>query len=136
VTVFRWLAVLAISLTWWANGAPTSRLDEWLPYAVIAGVLILPDLAGFAVGGLRVDMREAQDDIARLRQDVNAQARATSTSIVAIGGDPADIIGKLAPGVIQTVRDQASGPVAPWAPPGDGGQPPGAGEPPPQDVRS
>jgi hypothetical protein len=80
LTVVRWLAVLGIALAWWANGAPTSPLGRWLPYAIIVGVLILPDLAGFAVGGLRIDMREARDDIARLRQDVNAQARATASA--------------------------------------------------------
>jgi hypothetical protein len=123
VSVLRWLAVLGIALTWWANGTPTSPLSEWLPYVVIAGVLILPDVAGFAVGGLRVDMRDAQDDIARLRQDVNAQARATSTSIVAFGNDAGDLIGRFTPGVIQAVRDQATGPGAPWPPPGTGEQP-------------
>ncbi len=82
LSVMRWFAVLGIALAWWANGAPTSLLGAWLPYAVIAGVLILPDLAGFAVGGLRVDMREARDEIARLRQDVNAQARATASASV------------------------------------------------------
>ena len=85
----RWLAVLGIALAWWANGAPTSPLDKWLPYVIIAGGLILPDVAGFAVGGLRVDMREARREIAQLRQDLNAQARASSTTIVDIGNDPA-----------------------------------------------
>jgi hypothetical protein len=78
----RWFAVLGIALTWWANGSMTSPLSAWLPYAVIAGILTLPDVAGFAVGGLRVDMREAQREIARLRQEVNAQARATASASI------------------------------------------------------
>jgi hypothetical protein len=78
----RWLAVLGIALTWWANGSVTSPVSMWLRYAVIAGVLILPDIAGFAVGGLRVDMRKAQQDLARLQQDVNAQARATANASI------------------------------------------------------
>lgn len=50
ISVLRWLAVLGIALAWWANGSATSPLKAWLPYAIIGGVLILPDVAGFAVG--------------------------------------------------------------------------------------
>jgi len=79
VSVLRWLAVLGIALAWWASGSTASPLSAWLPYAVIAGVLILPDIAGFAVGGLRIDMRKTQEEVARLRQDVNNQARASAS---------------------------------------------------------
>jgi hypothetical protein len=79
ISVLRWLAVLGIALAWWAQGAVTSPVHGWLPYAIIAGALILPDVAGFAVGGLRVDMRRTQEELARLRQDVNAQARASAS---------------------------------------------------------
>jgi len=79
LTVLRWLAVLGLGIAWWAWGAKTSPPHNWVPYVVIAGVLILPDIAGFAVGGFRLDLKQAQDAIAALRQDVNAQARATAS---------------------------------------------------------
>src|ERR1019366_4526788 len=74
---FPGLAVLGITLAWWAQGAVTSPLKGWVPYVVIVGALILPDVAGFAVGGFKLDLKQAQDDIATLRQEVNAQARAS-----------------------------------------------------------
>jgi len=113
LTVVRWLAVLGIALAWWANGAPTSPLGRWLPYAIIVGVLILPDLAGLAIGGLRIDMREAQDDISRLRQDVNAQARATASASASI-----NLVREAGPGlrVIGDVTGAEGEPLVPYVP--------------------
>jgi hypothetical protein len=37
------------------------------------GLVILPDIAGFAIGGFRLDLKQAQDEIATLRQEVNAR---------------------------------------------------------------
>jgi hypothetical protein len=123
LTVLRWLAILGIALAWWAQGAVTSAAHGWVSYAAIAGALILPDIAGFAVGGFRLDLKQAQDEIATLRQEANAQARATSTSIVALGDDALNAIRGLTPAAIQTVSDQATGPAAPWLPPSSGTQP-------------
>lgn len=113
----RWLVVLGIALDWWADGAMTSPVGAWLPFAVIAGVLILPDVAGFAVGGLRVDMREARREIAQLRQDVNAQARASSASTLAVGDSAiAALFQQLAPAARELRNAQATGAPARWNP--------------------
>jgi hypothetical protein len=82
LTLLRWLAVLGLGIAWWTSGAKTSPPHNWIPYAVIAGALILPDIAGFAIGGFRLDLQQAQDAIAQLRQDVNAQARASAKASV------------------------------------------------------
>lgn len=116
--LLRWLAVLGLAIAWSASGAKTSPPHSWVPYAVIAGALILPDIAGFAIGGFRLDLKEAQEGIARLQQDVNNQARASAASIVAFGNDAFYLIERLRPGVTQAARDQATGPAAPWRPPG------------------
>lgn len=112
----RWLAVLGIALAWWIRGAPTSPAHAWLPYVVIAGAVILPDIAGFAVGGFRLDLKQAQHEIAALRQDVNAQARASSLSVIALGNDALEKLRDLTPGALKPLTDQASGPRAPWPP--------------------
>lgn len=78
LTVLRWLGILGLALAWWARGAATSPRQTWVPYVVIAGVLILPDVAGFAIGGFKLSLKQAQDDIARLRLEVNNQARASA----------------------------------------------------------
>jgi hypothetical protein len=121
--VLRWLGIILIAIGYAAAGAPT-RLGDWLWLVILAGALILPDIAGFAVGGFRLDLRQAQDDIATLRQDVNAQARASSVAGVAIGNDA---IAAWTDALIRAARqansDQASGPVAPWSPPGSGTRP-------------
>ena len=118
LAVLRWLAVLGIALAWWAQGAPTSPVHAWVPYVVIAGVLILPDIAGFAVGGFKLDLKQARDDIAALRQDVNAQARASSASILAIGDTSIAALARpIARATAKVSRDQATGADAPWQDP-------------------
>jgi hypothetical protein len=112
-----------IGVVYAAVGAP-EQLGDWLWFAFLGGILILPDIAGFAIGGFRLDLKQAQDDIATLRQDVNAQARASSVAGVAIGNDA---IAAWTDALIRAARqansDQASGPVAPWSPPGSGTRP-------------
>ena len=121
--LLRWLGILMIGVVYAAAGAP-EQLGDWLWFAILGGILILPDIAGFAVGGFRLDLKQAQDDIATLRQDVNAQARASSVAGVAIGNDA---IAAWTDALIRAARqansDQASGPVAPWSPPGSGTRP-------------
>ena len=121
--LLRWLGILMIGVVYAAVGAP-EQLGDWLWFAILGGILILPDIAGFAIGGFRLDLKQAQDDIATLRQDVNAQARASSVAGVAIGNDA---IAAWTDALIRAARqansDQASGPVAPWSPPGSGTRP-------------
>lgn len=114
-TVLRWLSILGIALAWWAQGAATSPPHAWVPFVVIAGALILPDVAGFAVGSFRVDLKRAQDEIATLRQEANAQARASSTSILAVGDSAiASVTEDIVRGVVPVVVGQASGDPVPW----------------------
>ena len=84
--LLRWLGIVLTGAVYAAAGAPTD-LSGWIWAAVLGGALILPDVAGFAVGGFRLDLKQAQDDIATLRQEVNAQARATAHAgaVVAMG---------------------------------------------------
>ena len=79
--VLRWLGILLIGIVYAAAGAPR-RLSEWLWAAILAGALILPDVAGFGIGGMRLDLKHAREELATLRQEVNAQARATSSASV------------------------------------------------------
>ena len=92
----------------------TSPPHYWVPYAVIAGALILPDIAGFAIGGFRLDLKQAQDDLATLRQDVNAQARATASASVG----PIYIMREAAPGleVYGNVTGAEREPLEPYVP--------------------
>ena len=118
--VLRWLGIVFIAIGYAAAGAPT-QLGGWLWLVILAGALTLPDIAGFAVGGFRLDLKQAQDDIATLRQEVNAQARASSVAGVAIGDDAiAAWTDALIRATRQATSDQASGAVTPWPPPGGG----------------
>jgi hypothetical protein len=56
--VLRWLGILLIAIGYAAAGAPT-QLGGWLWLVILAGVLILPDIAGFAIGGFRLDLKQA-----------------------------------------------------------------------------
>lgn len=120
--VLRWLGILLIGIVYAATGAP-EQFGDWAWFAILGGILILPDIAGFAIAGFRLDLKQAQDDIATLRQDVNAQARASSMAGVAIGNDA---IAAWTDALIRAARqansDQASGPFAPWSPSGSGTQ--------------
>src|SRR5260370_24215431 len=71
----RWLAVVALMIGRWAAGIPAS-ITGWLGVLAVAGALILPDVAGIAFAGVRVDLRrvrEGQDESeregGRLRQE-------------------------------------------------------------------
>jgi hypothetical protein len=121
--VLRWLGIVFLAIGYAAAGAPT-QIGDWLWLVILAGALILPDVAGFAVGGFRLDLKQAQDDIATLRQEVNAQARASSVAGVAIGDDAiAAWTDALIRAALQANSDQASGAAAPWPPPGGGTRP-------------
>ena len=84
--LLRWLGILLVGIVYVAVGAP-QQLGDWLWFAIVGGVLILPDVTGFGVAGVRLDLKQAQDDIATLRQEVNAQARATARAgaVLAVG---------------------------------------------------
>lgn len=115
--VLRWLGIVLIAVGYAAAGAPT-QLSDWLWPVILAGALIFPDIAGFAVGGFRFDLKQAQDDIATLRQEVNAQARASSVAAVAIGDYAITAwTDALIRAARQATSDQASGAAAPWPPP-------------------
>lgn len=112
--LLRWLGVVLTGAVYAAVGAPRD-LGGWIWAAVLGGALILPDVAGFAVGGFRLDLKQAQDDIATLRQEVNAQARASSAAGIAIGNDAiATAIEALNRAAIQAVSNQATGTPTPW----------------------
>lgn len=132
--VLRWLGILLIAVVYVAVGAPT-QLGDWLWPAILAGALILPDVAGFGIAGVRLDLKQAQDEIATLRQDVKAQARSSSTSIVNIDSrEIAEAISATVREVLQVIIDQqnAAATATRWEDPGDTA----VDTQPPQDVTS
>jgi hypothetical protein len=74
--VLRWALLLILGLSCWAAGIPLV-IQDWLGPIIIAGALILPDVAGFGIAGIRLDLKQAQDELATLklrvdmRQEVN-----------------------------------------------------------------
>jgi hypothetical protein len=119
VPAFRYAGILLVAIAYLAScaafGHPLTPMNDWLWAAVLVGFLLLPDVAGFGIAGIRVDLKQTQDEVTRLRQEVNAQARASSLAINAVGTDAlADIFDKLKPSVSQVAADQASGPAKPW----------------------
>jgi hypothetical protein len=72
--LLRWLAALAIAIWYWVKtGTPqsaTAWADTWLPAVVIILVLVLPDAASVTFGGLKLEMRRTQEDVAALRQQI------------------------------------------------------------------
>ena len=74
--VLRWALLLILGLSCWAAGIPLV-IRDWLGPIIIAGALILPDVAGFGIAGIRLDLKQAQDELAALklrvdmRQEVN-----------------------------------------------------------------
>jgi hypothetical protein len=77
VPVLRWIGIALTGIIFVAAGAPT-RMGDWLWAAIIGGVLLLPDVAGFGVGGVRVDLRKTQEEVATLRNEVNAKSSAVA----------------------------------------------------------
>ena len=115
----RYAGILLVAVAYLAScaatGHPLLPLNDWLWAAVLTGFLLLPDVAGFGIGGIRVDLKQTQDEVTRLRQEVNAQARASSFAINAVGTEAiTDTIEKLMRGGGQVAADLASGPGKPW----------------------
>ena len=64
--LIRWALLLILGLCCWAAGIPLVFRD-WLGPIIIAGALILPDVAGFGIAGIRLDLKQAQDELAALK---------------------------------------------------------------------
>ena len=60
--LLRWLGILLVGIVYVAIGAPR-RLGDWLWLAIIGGFLIFPDVAGFGVAGVRLDLKKTQDEL-------------------------------------------------------------------------
>lgn len=80
--VLRWTGIAVTGIVYAAAGAPT-RLGDWLWAAIIGGALLLPDVAGFGVAGVRVDLKKTQEDIATLRNEVSSKSSATANITIA-----------------------------------------------------
>jgi hypothetical protein len=78
LTVLRWLAIIALAVTWWATGAKTSPPHYWVPYVVVAAALMLPDIAGLAVGGFRLDLKQVQAELATLKLRIDMRQEVTT----------------------------------------------------------
>ena len=64
--LIRWALLLILGLSCWAAGIPLD-IKDWLGPIIIAGALILPDVAGFGIAGMRLDLKQAQDELAALK---------------------------------------------------------------------
>lgn len=73
-TLIRWLGILLVGIVYVAIGAPAA-LGDWLWFAILGGILILPDVAGFGVAGVRLDLKQTQDELnaVKLRIDMRQQ---------------------------------------------------------------
>jgi hypothetical protein len=72
--MLRWFLLLILGLSCWAAELPLN-VRAWLGPIIIAGALILPDVAGFGIAGVRLDLKKTQDEIAtlKLRIDMRQQ---------------------------------------------------------------
>jgi hypothetical protein len=96
--LIRWVLLLALGLSCWAAGIPLDFKD-WLGPVIIAGALILPDVAGFGVAGVRLDLKQAQDEIAALRLRVDM--RQVQTGDIHFHGEaPARVLGRSVPAAL------------------------------------
>jgi hypothetical protein len=68
--LYRWLIVVGLLIWRWAAGIPSS-INGWLGVLVISVVMILPDAASIAFGGLQIEMRQAKEQVADLKQQVS-----------------------------------------------------------------
>jgi hypothetical protein len=60
--LLRWFGVLLVGIVYVAVGSPAA-LGDWLWFAIIGGFLIFPDVAGFGVAGVRLDLKKTQDEL-------------------------------------------------------------------------
>ena len=67
--LYRWLVVIGLLAWRWAAGIP-NNIDGWLGVLAICLVLVLPDAASIAVGGLKIEMRQAKEEVANLKQQM------------------------------------------------------------------
>ena len=68
--LIRWALLLILGLCCWAAGIPLVIRDRLGPI-IIASALILPDVAGFGIAGMRLDLKQAQDELAALKLRVD-----------------------------------------------------------------
>jgi hypothetical protein len=68
--VIRWALLLILGLCCWAAGIPLV-FQDWLGPIIIAGALILPDVAGFGIAGVRLDLKQTKDEVAALKLRVD-----------------------------------------------------------------
>jgi hypothetical protein len=68
--MLRWSLLLILGLSCWGAGLPLNVRD-WLGPIIIAGALILPDVAGFGIAGMRLDLKHTKDELAALKLRVD-----------------------------------------------------------------
>lgn len=70
--LIRWALLLILGLCCWAAGIPLV-IQDWLGPITIAGALILPDVAGFGIAGMRLDLKQTQEELAALKVRVDTR---------------------------------------------------------------
>jgi hypothetical protein len=95
--LIRWALLLILGLCCWAAGIPLV-IRDWLGPIIIAGALILRDVAGFGIAGIRLYLREAKDELAALklriemRQEVNFSFPMATVEQATTGSDQIRVI--------------------------------------------
>ena len=88
----RWLGILLVGLVYVAIGAPAA-FGDWLWFAILGGFLIFPDVAGFGVAGVRLDLKQAQDDLTALK--LRLDVRQTQIGQLHLHGDEAEELARV-----------------------------------------
>ena len=70
IAVVRWLAAAHVLTGNWAAGVPQSTTGYVLTFLPV-GLLILPEVNSLAFGGLKVEMRKAQEEVSKLEEQVH-----------------------------------------------------------------
>lgn len=84
----RWLGALGLVVWRWQSGGPTTWFG-WVPVLIVVGLLLLPDLDSITIGGLKLEVRRAREEVADLRQQVKQLQVSQANAVGAVIGNDA-----------------------------------------------
>jgi hypothetical protein len=65
----RWVAVIVLIAVRVADGDPT-KVQSWIGIMAICAALILPDIASLAFGGVKVELRQQQEELDEAKRQI------------------------------------------------------------------
>jgi hypothetical protein len=74
----RWLTVVGLAVGRWATTSRPGELGTWLPVIIVSVALLLPEVRGIAIGGLRLDLSRTREEVAELRGKVSVLQQVTT----------------------------------------------------------